>query len=52
VTRRPNEFGITDDVQETMLVPAGRLDPCAVRARIGSTRCSSEGLKRIPMADG
>ncbi|WP_266183973.1 hypothetical protein [Dyella humicola] len=47
VTRRLNQFGITEDMQKLMPAPAARLDPRVIRARIGNTRCSRERLQYL-----
>ncbi|MFC4525508.1 hypothetical protein ISN76_04570 [Dyella halodurans] len=51
VTRRLNEFGITEDTQEPMLVQAGRRDPSAVRAWFDHRRCRRDRLTRLPLAE-
>jgi hypothetical protein len=51
VTRRLNEFGITEDTQDLMLVQAGRRDPCVVRAWIDHSRRGRDRLKRLPVAE-
>jgi hypothetical protein len=52
VTRRQHEFGINDGMQERMFATARRPEPRDEHARIGITRCSSNALKLVPLADG